>query len=301
MSAAAAGALLGLAAAAGILTVIARLRAQATPSLTERIAPYVTGPLAVAVQPGREDSGIRVLLSVLHPAVLTSERRGDLVVRLARAGRSNDVQRFRLEQLVASALGLLGGILLAVLVIGNGAPLSGILALAIVGAVVGPLIVDRRLSQQARHRSQRISQQLPTVAELLAFSVAAGESPGAALERIADSVNGDLADEIRHCVADLRDGQPMHDALRGLADRCSVAEVERFVDGLVISLERGTPLVEVLRAQAADCRAMQRRRLMELAGRKDVLMLIPVVFFILPTVVLVALFPGAVSLDFLVP
>jgi len=39
---------------------------------------------------------------------------------------------------------------------------------------------------------------------------------------------------------------------------------------------------------------------MELAGRKDVLMLIPVVFFILPTVVLIALFPGAVSLDFLV-
>jgi len=301
MNGAAVGALLGLAGAAGFLLIVVRVRAQATPSLAERIAPYVTGPLAGAVQPQRTDSGVSALISVLQPTLLTGERRVDLVARLARAGRSGDVQRFRLEQVVASALGLLAGAFIAVLVIGNGGPLSGILALGLVGAVTGPLLVDRRLSQQSRRRSQRMTEQLPTIAELLAFSVAAGESPSAALERIAETVNGDLADEIRTCVGDLRDGQSVHDALRGLADRCGVSEVERFVDGLVISLERGTPLVDVLRAQAADCRAVQRRRLMELAGRKDVLMLIPVVFFILPTVVLIALFPGAVSLDFLVP
>jgi len=300
MNAAAIGALLGLTAAAGLLMIITAVRAQATPSLVERIAPYVTGPVAAAVQPRRADSGVAALLAVLQPTFLGSAQRVDLVARLTRAGRSGDLQRFRLEQVVASAVGLLVGVVLAVLVVGNGAPLSGVVVLGLVGAIAGPLLIDRRLRHQGRQRSQRIGQQLPTVAELLAFSVAAGESPTAALERIADTVDGDLADEIRTCVADLRDGQPIHDALRGLADRCGVAEVERFVDGLVISLERGTPLVDVLRAQAADCRAAQRRRLMELAGRKDVLMLIPVVFFILPTVVLIALFPGAVSLDFLV-
>jgi hypothetical protein len=53
---------------------------------------------------------------------------------------------------------------------------------------------------------------------------------------------------------------------------------------------------ELLRAQAADSRAAQSRRLMESAGRKDVSMLIPVVFLILPTVVVIALFPGFRSL-----
>ena len=301
MSTVAVGALLGLAAATGLLLVIARIRAQATPSLAERVAPYVIGPLATAVQTRRHDSGLSALVAILRPTMFSSTQRDDLAVRLARAGRPADIQRFRLEQLAASAGGLLLGVVLAVIVIGNGAPLSGVIALGIVGAIAGPLVMDRRLRHQSQQRAQRIGQQLPTVAELLAFSVAAGESPSAALERIAETVDGDLADEIRSCVADLRDGQPIHDALRGLADRCGVMEVERFVDGLVISLERGTPLVDVLRAQAADCRAAQRRRLMELAGRKDVLMLIPVVFFILPTVVLIALFPGAVSLDFLVP
>jgi tight adherence protein C len=59
-------------------------------------------------------------------------------------------------------------------------------------------------------------------------------------------------------------------------------------------------MAEVLRAQAADARAAGRRSLMEAAGRKDVAMLIPVVFLILPTVVLIALFPGFQSLQLIV-
>ncbi len=61
------------------------------------------------------------------------------------------------------------------------------------------------------------------------------------------------------------------------------------------------PLAAVVRAQAEDARTEERRRLMELAGRKDVAMLIPVVFLVLPTVVLVALFPGVQSLRLVVP
>ena len=65
-----------------------------------------------------------------------------------------------------------------------------------------------------------------------------------------------------------------------------------YADGIAVATERGTPMAEVLRAQAADARAGGRRRLLEQAGRKEVLMLVPVVFFILPIVVVIALFPG---------
>lgn len=84
----------------------------------------------------------------------------------------------------------------------------------------------------------------------------------------------------------------METALRGASDRMAVPSVERFIDGLLISLERGTPVVTVVRAQATDARTAQQQSLMEQAGRKDVIMLIPVVFLILPTVVAIALFPG---------
>jgi tight adherence protein C len=63
------------------------------------------------------------------------------------------------------------------------------------------------------------------------------------------------------------------------------------------ALDRGTPLSEVLRAQAQDSREDTKRALLEAAGRKEVTMLIPLVFLILPTTVLFAVWPGIVVLQ----
>jgi tight adherence protein C len=56
-----------------------------------------------------------------------------------------------------------------------------------------------------------------------------------------------------------------------------------------------------LRGQADDARDARRRHLLELGGKKEVLMLVPVVFLIMPVVVVFALYPGLVTLDLLVP
>ena len=61
---------------------------------------------------------------------------------------------------------------------------------------------------------------------------------------------------------------------------------------MVIAAERGTPLAEVLRAQAQDVREAGRRAVMEAGGRKEIAMMIPVVFLVLPVTVLFAVFPG---------
>jgi tight adherence protein C len=66
----------------------------------------------------------------------------------------------------------------------------------------------------------------------------------------------------------------------------------RFVDGMVIAVERGTPLADVLRAQAQDVRESSRRAIMEAGGRKEIGMMVPVVFLILPITVLFAVYPG---------
>ena len=88
----------------------------------------------------------------------------------------------------------------------------------------------------------------------------------------------------------------MLEALEGLAARTSLAPLSRFVDGVSVAVERGTPLGEVLRAQAQDVRELGRRRLMEEGGRKEIAMMIPVVFFVLPVTVLFAVYPGIVAL-----
>jgi len=226
---------------------------------------------------------------------------GSLTGMLLRAGRGGERDRHRVEQVIGGLLGCVAGGALGLLAILRGAPSVAVVLLGGFGAVLGTLLVDRRLAHLARRRSQRMGRELPAIAELLAFAVAAGESPMAALERVANLCGGDLGDECRTAVGELRAGTPLDLALRGVADRSGNADIERFVDGLIVAIERGTPLADVLRAQAADARACGRRALLESAGRRDVLMLVPVVFLILPTVVAIAMFPGVRSLQLVVP
>ncbi len=84
-----------------------------------------------------------------------------------------------------------------------------------------------------------------------------------------------------------------------MASRTSLPILARFVDGVAIALERGTPLADVLRAQAQDVREAGRRQLMETGGKKEIGMMVPVVFLVLPVTVVFAVYPGfaVLSLD----
>lgn len=281
---AAAGALLGLLLCLGVMLAFSGALALRAPDATRRIAPF-TG---VGATVGGERGVLGTLLSI---AVGGSTPRG---------ARQGDGGQW-LERVAIAGAGLGGGVVLGVVVALRQGTWAAPLILGSFGVVIGSLLHDRARAVRERQRARRISVQLPTVAELLAFAVAAGESPVAALERVASTVNGELGDEVRRATAEIRAGASVEASLRGLADRCSSPDTERFVDGLLVAMERGTPLADVLRAQAADSRAAERRRLVELAGRKDVAMLVPVVFLILPTVVLIAMFPGYQALRDIVP
>src|SRR5690606_12028911 len=82
-----------------------------------------------------------------------------------------------------------------------------------------------------------------------------------------------------------------------LGARTPLESLSRFGEGVSIAIERGTPLAEVLRAQAQDARENAKRDLMEMAGQREIAMLVPVVFFVLPLVILFAIFPGLAVLE----
>ena len=89
--------------------------------------------------------------------------------------------------------------------------------------------------------------------------------------------------------------------MQGLADRTALGPLARFVEGIVIALERGTPMAKVLRAQAVDVRAARKRELLAAGGRREIAMLVPGVFLLLPITVVFALYPGLVTLTLLTP
>ncbi len=277
-----AGALVGLLAACGIVMVVARLRATAPLTLRERITPFVPH-LRVDVRDERP-STVQTLQALLP---------------FARWGLKFNGQPERvsgLEQLTAVAAGVGAGALLGFAIALRGSPGVLVLLLAGLGGVAAEFTRSRFRSRAQRHAVRRIEAELPDLAEILAFAVAAGEPPPAALARVGAMASGELGTLMSRAAADARLGTPFEMAMHDLVTASGSPEVERFVDALLLAMERGTPLADHLRAQAADARATQSRRLMESAGRKDVAMLIPVVFLILPTVVLIALFPGFRSL-----
>ncbi len=104
--------------------------------------------------------------------------------------------------------------------------------------------------------------------------------------------------ELSRCLADAHSGASLPAALERLGERTGLPSLTRFVDGVVVAVERGTPLADVLRAQAEDVREASRRALLEAGGRKEIAMMIPVVFLVLPITVLFAVFPGIAYLSF---
>jgi len=219
--------------------------------------------------------------------------------RLREAGREGTITRFRAEQVTWGLAGFALGVVVALVLPGLAGARASALALAgssALGVSGGVLARDWQLTREVERRQARMLSELPTLADLICLAVTAGEGPRAALERAVGRSRGEMSRELAVVLADLRDGTPFTRAMERLARRVPIPQVVRFVDGLVVAVERGTPLADVLRAQASDVREQRKRELIEAGGRKEVLMLIPVVFLLLPVVVLFALYPGYVSL-----
>jgi tight adherence protein C len=302
------GMLLGLVAAGGLLLAISYAPPFRQVRLVDRLAPYVSDTpapsrlLGTATQPGLLTAARRVFGPALSDGARHVDRLlgGRIAVRrrLDALGGNTTVEDFRVEQVVWGGLGLLVGSALTVLgsaLAGSVNVLSAAL-LCVAGLVGGVLGRDWWLTQQVQRREERLLAEFPVVAELLALAVTAGESPTAAIARVTRLSGGELARELGGALGRARAGVPLVEALQQLADRTSLDALARFVDGLIVAIERGTPLAEVLRAQAADVREAGKRRLLEAGGRKEIAMMMPVVFLVLPVTVLFALFPGLISI-----
>jgi tight adherence protein C len=307
------GALLGGMLGLGVWMVVTRLARSSRPSLESRVAPYIRDVATVDLdwQPhAPSDRPTSALAALAGPMMRAAADRLERILggreavrrRLVRAGSPLTVDQFRLSQVAwglcafsaTVLLGLLGparqpGRALPWLLLAGGAALAGILAR------------DSLLTSQVRRREQRMLAEFPTVAELLALAVAAGEGPVAAIDRVVGSCRGAVTDELAVVLAESRTGMPITAALEAMAQRSGLPVVARFAEGFAVALERGTPLVDVLTAQAGDVREAGKRSLIETGARKEVAMMVPVVFLIMPVTLLFAFFPGVVGLELLAP
>jgi tight adherence protein C len=278
------------------------------PRLVDRVAPYVldVSPAAREMLARRPASPLPVLGFLVGPVVvrlrtLLGRALGGpdaTARRLRQAGSSLTVEEFRGRQLLWGAVGAGVGVLAAVGAgRANGLPLVAQAGVVAVFAAGGIAVRDYLLQRAARARLARMSGELPTVLEFLTLSLSAGEGILDAVRRIARISGGELAGELGRVVADVNTGLPFSESLDAVSRDLALPPFTRFVEQVGGALDRGTPLVEVLRAQAQDSRDDAKRALLEVAGKKEVAMLVPLVFLILPITVLFAIFPGILVLQ----
>ena len=304
-----AGAALGLVAAGGIVLAVRATPPMRPIRLADRIAPYLGDtppPSRLLARPSATSAPFTVARRVFGPLLGELVRVVDRAVggaasvrrRLGGLGSGMTLEEFRIEQVVWGAGGTVGG----TLVVGLGgwarggiSPLLVVLA-ALAGLIGGVLGRDWFLSQQLERREQAMLSEFPVVADLLALAVVAGESPVDAVTRVCALTDGEIARDLRRALDRARSGARITTALSELAEQTTLDSFSRFLQGLVVAVERGTPLADVLRAQAVDVREVGKRALLEAGGRKEISMMVPVVFLILPVTVLFALFPGLLTL-----
>jgi tight adherence protein C len=220
-------------------------------------------------------------------------------LRLRQSSSPLTVEAFRSRQLAwgigAALLGLAVPLALA-----PARPITPVLiaAIVLVAAACGIVLRDRMLQRQALKRLARITGELPTVLEFLTLSLSAGEGILDALRRVGRVSHGELAAELSGVVAEVNTGVPLAESLNALAAGIRLPALTRCVEQVTGALERGTPLAEVLRAQAQDARDDAKRELLEVAGKKEVAMLVPLVFLILPITIVFAIYPGIFVLQF---
>jgi tight adherence protein C len=307
------GGLLGAAVAAGALLTAGRILAVRRTQIAVRVLPYVRDLPQVGRSPGLRvvsTSPTSAAAGVFGPALRSAADAVERVLggaasvrrRLERADLDKTVHEFRIEQVLwgTAAFGAAAvyGVLRAL-----GDPRGAVtsLLLCLVAFVLGVLARDTHLSSQVKQRERQILAEFPTVAELLALAVAAGESPVAALDRVVRRSGGALSSDLARVLAAVRTGEPVGAAFDRMAAATGLPLVARFAQGVAVAVERGTPLAEVLHAQAADVREAGRRELIEVAARKEVLMMVPVVFLVLPVTVLFAFWPGVIGLHLTTP
>lgn len=171
------------------------------------------------------------------------------------------------------------------------------LEMGFIGFIIGYMFPNSWLKAKAKQRQKEIQRTLPDVLDLLTVSVEAGLGFDAALLKVVEKQKGVLAEECMRVLQEIKMGRPRRESLRDLAKRNKPAEdLSNVVASLVQADQLGISIGGVLRNQAKQIRQKQRQRAEEKAQKAPVKMMIPLVFFVFPSIFIIVLGPAVLQI-----
>jgi tight adherence protein C len=185
----------------------------------------------------------------------------------------------------------LGLLMLLVVLPAGASPLAKLVLPLSLGAM-GFVIPNFWLSRQITRRKHEITRALPDVIDLLSISVEAGLGFDQALSRVVEKWDNALTRELGRMLSEMRMGVSRRQAMRDLAARLNVDDLNVFIASLLQADQLGISISQVLRVQSHQMRLRRRQRAQELAQKAPIKMLFPMIFFIFPAIYIVILGPA---------
>ena len=178
-------------------------------------------------------------------------------------------------------------------------PLVSVMGLALSVAAAGYYLPELALRVITRRRIGRMRDKLPDMIELMVVCTESGMGINAAIARISREMartSPDLAQEFYLSSLEMRAGASRVEALRNLALRTRLEEMDDLVSMLVQADRFGTGLAQSLRVHSDMMRSRRSQRAEELAAKIPVKMVLPLGLFIFPTLFIVVLGPAIIQL-----
>lgn len=174
-----------------------------------------------------------------------------------------------------------------------------VLSILILSSSTGYFVPNVYLWYKTRQRKREIFENFPDALDLLTICVEAGLGLDAALRKVADEIHIKselLFQELHLVLMELRTGYSKEQALRNLAERTGVDEVEYFVTTLIQSDRFGTPMTESLRIHSENLRTKRKQKAEEAAEKISLKLLFPLIFLIFPTLMLILAGPAMLQI-----
>lgn len=185
------------------------------------------------------------------------------------------------------------------LVFGTSVKFQTMLFLLLLAASIGYYLPNVVLTRMIAARQREIFESFPDALDLMTVCVEAGLGIEAALGRVADDIahkSQTLSEELRLVGLELRAGSDRQRALRNLALRTGVEEIETWVSMLIQADRFGTSIAAALRVHSDMLRTKRRQRAEEAAAKIALKLLFPLIFCVFPSLLLVLLGPAFIQI-----
>lgn len=168
--------------------------------------------------------------------------------------------------------------------------------LIFVGAAIGFALPLSRINSGIAIRQKKIQQKLPDLLDLLYVTVEAGLGFDAAIKKSTEKMPGPLSEELNIALDEITKGKNRQEALRAVATRTGVEDLNNFITAIIQSEQLGTNVANMLRIQSNTMRIKRRQRAEEAAMKIPIKMLFPLIFFMFPSLFIVILGPAGINI-----